>query len=55
MVVYKIDDTMPELQSSYNSKSGSLLLSNLFDLNPHVAKKDVTFTIQYFKQHICLN
>ena len=42
MVVYKINDTMPDLQSSYNLKSGSLILSDLFDLNPSVAKRDVS-------------
>ena len=44
MVIYEIDDTMPELKQSYNGKSGSLLLSDLFELNPRIKKTDVKYS-----------
>ena len=48
MVIYDIDDTMPELQLTYNRKSGTLLLSDLFDLNPHVKRSDVSPNLNAF-------
>ena len=44
MVIYEVDDTMPELKQSYNDKSGSLLLSDLFELNPRIKKTDVKYS-----------
>jgi len=44
MVIYEVDDTMPELKQSYNGKSGSLLLSDLLELNPQIKKSDVKYS-----------
>ena len=54
MVVYKIDDSITDLQASFNNKSGSLFLSDLFDINPHVTKKDVfrNFSILYLPTYL---
>jgi hypothetical protein len=41
MVTYKIDETMPDLFASHNGKAASLLLIDLFELNPDVTKNDV--------------
>jgi hypothetical protein len=32
MAIYKIDESMHELQSTYNNKAGSVLLSDLFEI-----------------------
>ncbi len=47
MVIYDIDDSMPELQLAYYGKSGTLLLSDLFDLNPKIKISDVCKTNSY--------
>jgi hypothetical protein len=39
MVVYKIDDSS-DLHASFNNKSGSLSLSDLFDINQQVTKNN---------------
>ena len=41
MVIYDVDDSMPDLKLAYNGKSGTLLLSELFELNQKVKKSDV--------------
>ncbi len=47
MVIYDIDDSMPDLQVAYNGKSGTLLLSDLLDLNPKIKRSDVSNSISY--------
>ena len=41
MVIYKIDDSLPELKESFHDRAGSVLLSDLFDLNPDITRSDV--------------
>jgi hypothetical protein len=45
MVMYKIDESMPELQSTYNNKAGSVLLSDLFENNRGISRHDVSFVL----------
>jgi uncharacterized protein YgiM (DUF1202 family) len=42
MVIYKIDESMPELQASHNNKAGSILLSDLYENNSSVTRNDVS-------------
>ena len=48
MVIYKIDDSIPDLQATHNNKAGSVLLSDLFDINPDVQKSDVRIVFRLF-------
>ncbi len=45
MVIYKIDESMHELQSTYNNKAGSVLLSDLFENNRCNSRHDVSFVL----------